>query len=586
MSRPVTDEEVQERGALDGRVAFAITAFAAIAGLIALLDRVGLSERFIATTGPVAALVGMALIGGLMRSMRISRFYAAGRATPPAYAGFATAAIAAGLAIPFTPPVADSYSGAGVFAGFVGGLLGVALFSGPYLRKTGAFSVSDLVGARFPNRALRLGVAIIVGVSALLAGLAGYDAAVSGLTTIAGVSRPAAAVLIGATLAMATMPGGLAGVVWATVAAAVLFVAAYALPIASLTYRGQPLAMPFFGDQEAWRTAVGSIELWQGDIGQPLSATLALGMALGMAACAPLLAPMVAVRDRVAATRAGIGALIWGGVLAALIVSTVAASALGLIDSMVGRRPDQLPDPIYAASATRLMTICGATAATPQRARDACQKAPGFEGRVRPDDIGAQGAFLLTALPPLGAFGAAMSGFVWAAVVALGVALAASGLLAAAIALGNDAIHRVRDQKALTSRRLAIVRAILLAAIAMGGSLCSSGALDPRAFIGVSFAFSAAGLTPLLALALWPRARSRDALFALLVGLALAEALLLTGTGSVKGLAFAALAGCFAAVAAGVASSFIGGGDRSEGRAFVSALLRSDGDVLKPDKGA
>ena len=198
----------------------------------------------------------------------------------------------------------------------------------------------------------------------------------------------------------------------------------------------------------------------------------------------------------------------------------------------------------------------------------------------------ARGIFLLTALPPLAFLGAAMSGLVWAAMVALGVALAAAGLLAASIALGNDAFHQVRDRSALTSRRLAITRVILIGAIVMGAILTSARELDPRMLIGVALALSAAVLAPLLVLTLWPRARGFDALLALIVGLCAAEATLVSGQMSVHRLALGAVAGIVAAVGAGVASSFIGGGDRQRGHDFLAALLQSDGEVLEADKGA
>lgn len=577
---------MRARDAIDGRVTFGIAAFVAAGGLIVLLDRVGVSERFIAAIGPTIALLGLGLIGFLLRTMRISGFYAASRATPPAYAGFATAAIATALVAPFTPPVSDLYSGAGVFTGFAIGLACAVFVSGPYLRRTGAFSISDLVGARFENMALRLGAALLVGVSALLAGMAGFETAVSALSTIASLSRGVAAVSVAVVLAIAAVPGGLSGVVWAAVAAAGLALAGFALPLLLTGIAGQSIPLPVLGDQAAWRKAADLISFWQGDSGQPVSLWLSLGMSLGMAASAPLIAPFVTVRDRTAALRAGVGASLWSAVLAALVAASVAASALGLLDQLGGRRPDRVPDQLYAASAARLIRICDQYPRNWGQARDACQKAPGFAGTIRPQDISTRGAFLLTALPPLGGFGAAAAGFVWAAIAALGGALAAAGLLAAAVALGNDAIHRLRDRSALTSRRLAIVRAILILSIVGCAIVCSARELDPRALIGVSLAFSAAGLAPLMALTLWPRARSRDAMFALVVGLGTAEMLLIYGEGTVRGLAAAAVVGCFASIAAGLLSSLIGGGDRSAGYRFAEAVWRPDGDVIAPDKGA
>ncbi|MEI2735880.1 MAG: hypothetical protein V9G24_14470 [Rhodoblastus sp.] len=322
MHRPATEEEARERDAIDGRVTFAIAAFVAAGGLIVLLDRVGVSERFIAAIGPTMALLALALIGILLRTMRISGFYAASRAAPPVYAGFATAAIATALVTPFTPPVSDLYSGAGVFVGFAFGLACAAFVTGPYLRRTGAFSISDLVGARFDNMALRLGAALLVGVSALLAAMAGFETAVSALSTIAGLSRSAAAVVVAMVLAVATVPGGFSGVLWAAVAAAGVTVAGFALPLLFVTLAGQPLPLPVIGDAEAWRKATSLISFWQGDSGQPVSFWLSLGMALGMAASAPLITPFITVRDRAAALRAGVGASLWSAALAAIVAAT------------------------------------------------------------------------------------------------------------------------------------------------------------------------------------------------------------------------------------------------------------------------
>ncbi len=582
----MTEDALSERAAIDGRAAFVMAAFAAAAGLIVMIDRVGAPERMIAAAGPVTLLVGLSLIGVLVRSMRISFFYAAGRSTPPTYAGLAAAGLAVALASPFTPPVADHFSGIGVFAGFGGGLACAMLISGPYLRKTGAFSISDLIAARFRNLPLRLGAAAIVGVTALLAALAGYETAVTGISTIVGVERPVAAAIIGVVLILATAPGGELGAVWIAAAAGGVFMAAFGLPLALLAARGQPLALPVIGDGSAWATAVTQIATWQGAASQPASPALSLGMALGMASCAPLLAPLTAVRDRAVAVRAGIGAVIWGTVAAALIAATVAASTLALLDTMVGRRPERLPDVIYSANSPRLVAMCGVAASTPADARAACQHAPGFKGELRPDDIQTRGMFLLTALAPLTSLGAAVSGLVWAAIVALSLSLAASGALSAAIALGNDAVHHVRDQSALTSRRLAITRAILIGAIVMGASVTAARELDPRLLIGLALAFSAASLAPLMALALWPRARGIDAIVALVVGLGAAETTLLAGQITAEKLAVGAVTGFAAAILSGFLSSFLGGGDRQTGRNFTRALWRSDGDALDVDKGA
>ena len=93
MKKRITDEDLQVRAGIDGRVAFAAAAFAMLAGLVALLDRVGAPSRLVAVLGPALALVGLSIVGAMVRTMRISRFYAGGRAVPPAYAGLAFACL-------------------------------------------------------------------------------------------------------------------------------------------------------------------------------------------------------------------------------------------------------------------------------------------------------------------------------------------------------------------------------------------------------------------------------------------------------------------------------------------------------------
>ena len=73
---------------------------------------------------------------------------------------------------------------------------------------------------------------------------------------------------------------------------------------------------------------------------------------------------------------------------------------------------------------------------------------------------------------------------------------------------------------------------------------------------------------------------------ALVVGLCATELTITSGDISVRRLALGSIAGFAAAIVTGVAVSMVGGGDRSRGREFVARLLRADGDVLEPDKGA
>ena len=131
--------------------------------------------------------------------MRISRFYAGQRAIPPQYAGLAAAALASALLLPFLPPNANPQSAAqtapmvimiGLGAGFALAFCG----SGPLLRKTGAFSIADLVAGRFPHSSARLLAACVCAIAAALVTMAGLAGAADGLVQVVGLSREAALV--------------------------------------------------------------------------------------------------------------------------------------------------------------------------------------------------------------------------------------------------------------------------------------------------------------------------------------------------------------------------------------------------------
>jgi len=130
---------------------------------------------------------------------------------------------------------------------------------------------------------------------------------------------------------------------------------------------------------------------------------------------------------------------------------------------------------------------------------------------------------------------------------------------------------------------------VLVAAIGAAAALLAHVSCDPRTAIALAIAFSAAGIAPLLALALWPRASGADATVALLAGLATAEIVIMTAGGSpgIDRLAGAALLACLVSVAAGLATSLLRGPeDFTRGGAFVHGVLHGEADVLAPDKGA
>ena len=103
--------------------------------------------------------------------------------------------------------------------------------------------------------------------------------------------------------------------------------------------------------------------------------------------------------------------------------------------------------------------------------------------RWGPANIRPREDFLVTGLPALERMGAAASGLLAAAQIALSLALAAAGLQAFGTALGHEAVFRLRGGTDLTSRRLATTR-LALTLIATAGYLASAHNLfDAKALL-------------------------------------------------------------------------------------------------------
>ena len=589
MTETSGDARFREREKLDGRIAFAAAAFALAYGFAALLDRVGAPLALVEAVSPYFTILAFAVLGSLLHSMRVSTYYAAGRAVPFEYAGFALAALVAGLILPFAPQFSGRSWLLGVAGGFFAGVAAIGFYLGPTLRKTGAFSFSELLAARFPSLATRLGVIALACATSALIALAGEQSAVDMLAGLLGGGRGVPAAVVGCAVLLIAAPGGLFGTIWTAAAAGAVALIGLGWPALMLASRGAP---PFGGAIDAQSEVAARLENW-GALAHPTNPASAvmimLAAALGIATLAPLLAPAVATQTTRDARLAGCAAFGWTFVFAFLIATGLAGATLSLARQSVGQAPERLPDAVYVASARGLVTICGARAPDPASARRACSAKSGSTGApLRAADIRANGALLLAELPGLEQMGAAASGLLASAQIALALALAAAGLQAFGTALGHEAIYRFRGKIDLTSRRLITTRLALLTVAAAGSAASASGLFDARALIAFALALSAAALAPVAALAPWSRADDRDALYALLGGLFGMTAVILMAGNPRDGdvLAGAALAGAMLGFGAGVASALSRPAGSAHGRAFVARLTRGDGAVMEPEKGA
>jgi Na+(H+)/acetate symporter ActP len=294
------------------------------------------------------------------------------------------------------------------------GLALATLGVGPLLRKTGAFSITDLLVARFPNLALRVGALLLVSLVGLCVGLAGLAMALRGLAQATAFGPLPCAILAAGLVALIVVPGGLAGLTWSAAAAAGLLIASIAAPLVVT------IPLPMLGDPAAFAQAMARIETWRmaASPGGGQDGLIMVAMALGLAALAPLLAPAIATHGPGEARRGGLMGLAWCVIIGLMAVAVMATCALALQSGLTGLRAADVPPFLLEASGRGMINICGRNPATIAQVRSACEALPGFAGVLRTSDIAASGDYLLLGLAQLHGLGPALSGLAMAGRIA------------------------------------------------------------------------------------------------------------------------------------------------------------------------
>lgn len=497
----------------------------AIVGTLAILEQLGLPDRI---TGYVFVFVTLAIYAGIgiaARTMRVSQYYVAGRQVPAVYNGMATAADwmsgASFVGMAGTLYVLG-YDGLAYVIGWTGGFVLVAVLIAPFLRKFGAFTVPDFLGARFGGNLARvIGVLVLFACSFTYVVAQIYATGLIASRFLGFAFETAVYVGLGGIL-LCSMFGGMRAVTWTQVAQYLVLILAYLLPVAILSAQefGFPLAQATYGgvlqriaELEQQMLASGLADpatlvphLQPFTTLDPLNFFALIGcLMIGTASLPHILMryfTAASVRD---ARRSVAWTLLFVAILYVTAPAYAAFAKLEVYQNVIGAGLDALPQWIYTYGKLGLVDICGQSAASADAVREACSAQPGNTGVLRLPDLAIDRDVIVIAMPEIAGLPYVIAGLVAAGGLAASLSTADGLLLAIANALSHDVYYRMVDTRAPASRRLFIARLLLLGAALLAAFVASLRPSDILSMVAWAFSLAAAGLFPALVLGIWWR---------------------------------------------------------------------------------
>ncbi len=504
--------------------------------LLAGLEQLGLSNRLIGILFVVFTVGLYAVIGYASRTIQVGEFYVAGRKVPAIYNGMATAAdwMSAASFIGLAGTLyAFGYDGLAYVLGWTGGFVLVAVLIAPYLRKFGAYTVTDFLGVRYGGNAARL-----VGLVAVLTCSFTYLVAQvygTGLIASRFLQIPfEVAVFFGlAGILLCSAPGGMRAVTWTQVAQYIVLIVAYVVPVALLSIQTTGLPIPQLAYGEIMGR-IGELELTAAPAGtapldQPFATMSPLNF-FGLIFCLMIgtaSLPHVLMRffttSGVKQTRRSVG---WALLFIAILYVTAPAYAVfaryaihqGIVGADVSTvaAAALLPDWVYIYGELGLVRICDAFSATPQALVAACGP---VGGTIAADRFWIDGNALVIAMPEIAGLPYVIAGLVAAGGLAAALSTADGLLLAISNAVSHDVYYRIIDPAASSRRRLMLSRLLLVVVAVVAAAMASLRPGGILEMVSWAFSLAGAGLFPALVLGIWwRRATAQGAIAGMLLG--------------------------------------------------------------------
>jgi cation/acetate symporter len=492
--------------------------FAAFVLVLAILEQFGVPNRIIGYLFVFLTIGVYALIGYLSRTAQVSEYYVAGRRVPALYNGMATGSdwMSAASFIGMAGTLyLQGYDGLAFVLGWTGGYVLVAILLAPYLRKFGAYTVPDFLGARYGGNLARLAGVIVL----MSASFTYVVAQIFGTGIIAsrflGISFEVAVFVGLAGILVCSMLGGMRAVTWTQVAQYIILIIAYLLPVVLLSAKvtGVPIPQLMYGQ------ALEQIELLRTTkealAGAPSHVTpfinsdpinffgLIFCLMLGTASLPHILMRYFttpSVRD---ARKSVAWSLFFIFLLYFTAPAYAAFAKLEVFTNVIGAPIASLPEWVSIWTNIGLVRVTDANA----------------DGILQFRELVINADAIVLATPEIAGLPYVIAGLVAAGGLAAALSTADGLLLAIANALSHDIYYRMIDPQANSKRRLVVARILLIVVAIIAAWVASTRPAGILAMVAWAFSIAASGLFPALVMGVWwKRTTSAGAVAGMAVG--------------------------------------------------------------------
>jgi cation/acetate symporter len=470
--------------------------------VLGILEQLGVPNRIIGYLFVFLTIGVYALIGYLSRTAQVSEYYVAGRRVPAFYNGMATGSdwMSAASFIGMAGTLyLLGYDGLAFVLGWTGGYVLVAILLAPYLRKFGAYTVPDFLGARYGGNLARFcGVIVLMSASFTYVVAQIYGTGIIA-SRFLGISFELAVFVGLAGILVCSMLGGMRAVTWTQVAQYIILIIAYLVPVVLLSAEvtGVPVPQIMYGQAleqiEVLRTTKEALAGAPSHT-QPFTTYDPLNF-FGLIFCLMVgtaSLPHILMRYfTTPSVRDARQSVAWSLFFIFLLYFTAPAYAafakLEVFTNVIGAPIASLPEWVNIWSNIGLVRVADANG----------------DGILQFREFTINADAIVLATPEIAGLPYVIAGLVAAGGLAAALSTADGLLLAIANALSHDIYYRMIDPKANAKRRLVVARILLVLVAIVAAWVASTRPAGILAMVAWAFSIAASGLFPALVMGVW-----------------------------------------------------------------------------------